>query len=318
MPQYTENLNLTKLQDNEYYDGDVENQNLDDIDAAIGNRVEKVEGKGLSTEDFTSDEKTNLQNLLDLAAQFPTLYLGISAKAADSNLLDGHDSSYFANASHNHDANYAAKVHDHSGVYEPVITKKSGFNLDKSDSVTSTSSVLLATAKAVKTGYDKAVSALNVANSKEPAIVKKSGFNLDKSDSVSSTSSSILATLKAVKTAYDKAVSAYNLAASKLGATAKAADSSKLNGAVDSTAATANTIMKRNSSGHAHATIFNQTYASTNANIGMIMTQISTSDGYMRPSTSEQVRASMNTARVTINSRPTTNRRVGDINVITT
>ncbi|HPM21595.1 MAG TPA: hypothetical protein PLY35_10170, partial [Thermotogota bacterium] len=44
-----------------------------------------------------------------------SLYLGISAKAADSDKLDGHDSTYFAVASHNH-----------SGVYEPAITKSLG------------------------------------------------------------------------------------------------------------------------------------------------------------------------------------------------
>lgn len=133
----------------------------------------------------------------------------------------------FAVVGHGHDGVYAVAGHNHNSIYEPIIAKKSGFNLDKSDSVSSTSSMLLATAKAVKTAYDKAVSALNVANSKEPIISKKTGFNLDKSDSVSSTSSSILATLKAVKTAYDKAVSAYNLATSKLGATATAVNANK-------------------------------------------------------------------------------------------
>ena len=93
-----------------------------------------------------------------------------------------------------------------AGTKETVIAKKTGFNLDKSDSVTSTSSTTLATSKAIKTAYDKGVSAYNLAKTKEPIISKKTGFNLDKSDSLSLDSSSTLATSKAVKTAYDKQV----------------------------------------------------------------------------------------------------------------
>jgi hypothetical protein len=198
MPEYTGKLNLTKLQDNEYYDGNVENENLDKIDEAIGNRVEKVDGKGLSSENYTAEEK---QKLADVPDDLNTAY---------------------ATKNHNHDGVYAPIAHNHNGAYEPPITKKSGFNLDKSDSVSSTSSVLLATAKAVKTAYDKAVSALSIANTaqstadgKEPAFSKKSGFNLDKSNSVSSTSSSTLATSSAARTAYNKGVEALNMANTK-------------------------------------------------------------------------------------------------------
>ena len=88
---------------------------------------------------------------------------------------------------------------------EDRFNKKSGFNLDKSDSVTSNSSSTLATSAAVKSAYDKGVNAERIANTKEPAFSKKSGFNLDKSDSVTSNSSSTIATSLAVKTAYDKA-----------------------------------------------------------------------------------------------------------------
>lgn len=129
-----------------------------------------------------------------------------------------HDGVY-ALENHNHNGVYATASHNHSGVYEPVITKKSGFNLDKSDGVTSTSSSILATSKAVKVAYDKGVEALNAANTaqstangKEPAFSKKSGFNLDKSNSVSSSSSSVLATSAAARTAYNKGVEAFNKA----------------------------------------------------------------------------------------------------------
>lgn len=266
----TTNYDLKKPEVSDYYNIEDQNSNMDAIDGALSQKVDKEEGKQLSTEDYTTAEKTKLGNMQTWASDkfalsnhnhnnlysplthnHNTAYLGKIAKAADANLLDGHDSSYFA-----------TKGHNHSGVYEPKVTKKSGFNLDKSDSVTSSSSVVLATLKAVKTAYDKAVSAWNLANGKlgatakavdsdkldgkhssefassshnhngvyEPVISKKTGFNLNKSDSVNSTSSGYLATTKAVKTAYDKAVSAWNLANSKLGATAKAVDSDKLDG----------------------------------------------------------------------------------------
>lgn len=84
--------------------------------------------------------------------------------------------------------------------------------VQKTDSVSNNSSILVGTAKAVKTAYDKASNAEGIANTKEPIINKKTGFNLDKSDSVTSNSSSTLATSAAVKTAYDKGVEALNKA----------------------------------------------------------------------------------------------------------
>ena len=47
---------------------------------------------------------------------------------------------------------------------EPKITKNSGFNLNKSDAVNSSSSNTLATSAAVKTAYDKGVEGLNKGN----------------------------------------------------------------------------------------------------------------------------------------------------------
>lgn len=44
-------------------------------------------------------------------------YLGINAKAADSNLLDGLDSTAFATSGHNHDGVYATSGHNHDAAY---------------------------------------------------------------------------------------------------------------------------------------------------------------------------------------------------------
>lgn len=53
---------------------------------------------------------------------------------------------------------------------EPAITKKTGFNLDKSDSVTSTSTTTLATSLAVKTAMDKANEAFQSASNGKTEI----------------------------------------------------------------------------------------------------------------------------------------------------
>jgi hypothetical protein len=103
------------------------------------------------------------------------------------------------------------------------------------DSVASTSSILVASAKGLKTVYDKAVAAYNLADSKwthRAATTNQTGTS-QLSDSVTSTSSVLSATAKAVKAAYDLAASKMTQATGDvryLGKTAKAADSDKLDG----------------------------------------------------------------------------------------
>lgn len=243
------------------------NKNIDDVNIAVSERVLKVAGKDLSTENFTSEEKTKLLKVEAEANKYShpaTHTANMIVTTPTKRFIPDVLLSKLAGIEVWAGGLFASKTHNHSGTYEPVIAKKSGFNLDKSDSVTSTSSV-------------------------------------------------ILATLKAVKTAYDKAVSAYNLAAGKLGATSKAVDSSKLNGVIESTSGTANTIAKRNSSGDLFARLFSMSYATTNADVDRIVT-ISGTTGYMRPSTTEQVRDRMNVTRVTVStSAPTSNVNAGDI-----
>ena len=92
----------------------------------------------------------------------------------------------------------------------------------KSDSVSSGSSAVLATGKAVKTAYDHGASAhskadVHIAKTDNPHGVTKAQVGLGnlpngKSDSVTRTSSNHLATSKAVKTAYDHGSSAHSKA----------------------------------------------------------------------------------------------------------
>lgn len=70
----TNNYNLNKPLENEKVNISVINQNMDIIDTnlkslsdkiieAIGNKVDKVDGKGLSTNDYTNEEKTKLDGI---------------------------------------------------------------------------------------------------------------------------------------------------------------------------------------------------------------------------------------------------------------
>lgn len=65
MPKYTKNLNLIKPNANENYDVDVANTNNELIDTAIGNKVEKVPGKDLSTNDFTNAYKQKVDRIIE-------------------------------------------------------------------------------------------------------------------------------------------------------------------------------------------------------------------------------------------------------------
>lgn len=67
MPNTTTNYNLVKPLASENYDIDVFNGNADIIDDTLNdleqNKVDKIAGKGLSTEDYTSAEKTKLSTV---------------------------------------------------------------------------------------------------------------------------------------------------------------------------------------------------------------------------------------------------------------
>ncbi|EGR1951292.1 hypothetical protein D2H50_16885 [Vibrio parahaemolyticus] len=101
--------------------------------------------------------------------------------------------------------------------------------------VNDASTVKFAAASAVKQSYDKGVEALGVANSKwtYKAATTAAAGAVQLSSSTSSTSEALAATPKAVKAAYDLAASKITKAQGDsyyLGKTAKAADSSKLEG----------------------------------------------------------------------------------------
>lgn len=215
------------------------------LKSEVDSKVDKIEGKGLSTQDYTTKEKQKLESIEEGA----TNYKHPSTHSANIIIQNSERRFVSDNQKANwNDANSKKHIHSNKSILDKItqalinkwdtVTSKvdkipgkglstedyttaeknklngiqSGAQVNRgiSDSVTSTSTTTNASSKAAKTAYDKAVTALNTSNGKEPKIAKKSGFNLNKSDSITSTSSSTLATSKAVKTAYDKGNSAYS------------------------------------------------------------------------------------------------------------
>lgn len=63
MATNTPNYNLEKPAQTDFYDVDVQNANMDKIDTALNNKVDKVTGKGLSTNDYTATDKSKVNNV---------------------------------------------------------------------------------------------------------------------------------------------------------------------------------------------------------------------------------------------------------------
>lgn len=107
---------------------------------------------------------------------------------------------------------------------EPAITKKSGFNLDKTN-LTENNSNKLFTAKGALDLFNNLTTAISTAvEAAKTALrvdIAKKIDKTSKSDAVNSTSSETVATSLAVKTAYDKGVAALTEAQKKENAFAK-------------------------------------------------------------------------------------------------
>ena len=59
----TPNYNLNKPAQTDFYNIDVQNENMDKIDTALANKVDKITGKGLSTNDYNATDKGKVDNL---------------------------------------------------------------------------------------------------------------------------------------------------------------------------------------------------------------------------------------------------------------
>jgi hypothetical protein len=63
MATNTPNYNLEKPAQTDFYDVDVQNANMDKIDEALADKVDKVTGKGLSTNDYDATDKGKVDNV---------------------------------------------------------------------------------------------------------------------------------------------------------------------------------------------------------------------------------------------------------------
>lgn len=66
MADYTQNCNLILPAKSENYDVTTANTNNQIIDTQLGNKVEKVPGKGLSSNDFTNNYKNKIDTLQNI------------------------------------------------------------------------------------------------------------------------------------------------------------------------------------------------------------------------------------------------------------
>lgn len=263
----TPNIGLNKWQGNEYAkredfvnDNLIIDQEIKDLktkteevkqsaknytDTEVSKKVDKISGKGLSTEDYTSTDKNKLAGIQVGANKYShpnTHSANIIVQNSERRFVSDSEKANWNNAVQ-HISNTIKHITQAEREKWNTVTNKvdkvsgkglstndyttaeknklngiqSGAQVNRpiSDSVSSSSTSTAASSKAVKAAYDRAVTALNTANTKETAFSKNTGFNLNKSDSVTSTSTSTLATSKAVKSAYDRATTALNTANAK-------------------------------------------------------------------------------------------------------
>ncbi len=106
-----------------------------------------------SSGDFDWSEVSNVTTLVDLNSSLEFNVASLKTLITSKNNALA--------SSFQQDVDYLQQQIDNK---EDAFTKNTGFNLPKSDSVSSSSSSQLATSAAVKTAYDKGASALSVAN----------------------------------------------------------------------------------------------------------------------------------------------------------
>ena len=160
MPVLTENIALKKPFENEVYDISVQNENMDILDTAIFNKVDKIDGLGLSEESFTASDKEKLLGIEENATNYvhPTKHsanmideetnrkfmtddektklLGIQTGATNyvhpnnsttRHVTDSEKSNWNSKASGNHShSNYLPK----SNISNNLTTTQSGYVLD--------------------------------------------------------------------------------------------------------------------------------------------------------------------------------------------
>jgi len=96
MAEYTDKYNLIKPKKSENYDIEqVTRTNMDLIDAALAEKVDKVTGKGLSTNDFTNKYKEKVDRMVEGARGYSAYEIAVQ------NGFEGTESEWLASLAEN-------------------------------------------------------------------------------------------------------------------------------------------------------------------------------------------------------------------------
>jgi len=98
------------------------NHDLPTFITELNNFADTLNGEIGINDNVTNTSSTwSSQKIVDYVGSASVSY---ASTAGDSDKLDGHDSSYFATANHNHDGVYAAVNHNHDTVYTKQTSKQ--------------------------------------------------------------------------------------------------------------------------------------------------------------------------------------------------
>ena len=133
MADYTENLNLILPKKSESYDIETANTNNKIIDTEINKRVEKIEGKSLSENDFTNAYKKILDAIANYDSQYaPSQNIEIEIAGLKANKANVEDVEAHTTNSNIHlsdvDRTILTKANKFKGYFENDTTLKAAFS----------------------------------------------------------------------------------------------------------------------------------------------------------------------------------------------
>lgn len=133
MADYTSNYDLILPAKNENYDVETANTNNKIIDTQLGNKVEKIPGKGLSENDFTSLYKKLLDAIVKYDSQNPpTQDINIEIAGLKANKADIEDLNEHTNNNNIHlsdvDRTILTKANKFKGYFETDVALKEAFS----------------------------------------------------------------------------------------------------------------------------------------------------------------------------------------------
>lgn len=135
----TTNINLIKPGENEFYDVNINNHNSDIIDLEIynlkTNKVDKEEGKGLSSNDYTAKEKQKLSSIEEGANKYihpETHSLDMITETSTKKIMTGAERTKLQGIEEGAEKNKVASVNNKTGA---VVLNKSDIGLSNVDNI---------------------------------------------------------------------------------------------------------------------------------------------------------------------------------------